>query len=52
MKYLSICQQPDNSDLFKGHGRASPEGVYELNYSGGGLAQVGDKAQRGGSSKV
>ena len=24
MQYLCICQQPDSTDLFKGHGPASP----------------------------
>ena len=52
MYYLCIFQQPDNSDLFKGHGPASPGGgrrAYELRYSEEGLVQVGSKAQRGGS---
>ena len=45
MYYLCICQQPDNSDLFRGHGLGYPGGPYGLSYSGG-LAQVGEKAQR------
>ena len=46
MWYLCICQQPDNSDLFKGHGPASLGGLWiELQWEGG-LAQVEDKAQR------
>ena len=46
MQYLYICQQPDNSYLFKGHGLESPRGgwaggqgeggAYGLSYSGGG----------------
>ena len=27
MQYLCICQQPGNSDLFKGPGTASPGGL-------------------------
>ena len=48
MQYLQICQQPDNSKFFKGHGSASPVGTNKLNYSEGGkgLAKKGDKAQR------
>ena len=42
--FLCICQQPDNSDLFKGHGSAST-GVYELIYIRGGSSPSGDKAQ-------
>ena len=60
MQYLAICQQPDNSDLFKSHGLASARGAYGLRYNrgggggggGGGLAQLGDKAQRWDVSKV
>ena len=37
MWYLCVCQQPDNSKLFKGHGPASlgGGGGYELSYSEG-----------------
>lgn len=27
MKHLCICQQPKNSDLFKGHGQTPPGGL-------------------------
>ena len=30
--YLCICQQPQNSDLFKVHGPASPEGEELMNW--------------------
>ena len=52
--HICICLQPGNSDLFKGHGLASPEGGLwiELQLQGEGLAQLGDKAQRWNSSKV
>ena len=48
-----ICQQPDNSDFFKGHILVFPGGggAFGLNYSGA-LAQVGDKVQRWRGSKV
>ena len=55
-KYLlCICEQLDNSDLFKGHGLASPGGgvgAYGLSYSEGGLPQMGDKSpELGGIQK-
>lgn len=28
MKHLCICQQPKNSDLFKGHGQTPPGGLW------------------------
>ena len=34
-EYLCICQEPDNSDHFKGQGLASQGGLYGLSYSGG-----------------
>ena len=44
--YLCICHQPDNSDLFRGHGLGSAgEGAYGLNYSGGG-GRGGREAER------
>lgn len=50
MYYLCICQRPDDSDLFKGHGSTSPSGL--MNYTtqcvcvcGRGLTEVGGKAQ-------
>ena len=54
LKYLCICQQPDNSDLFKGHSRhLLRRGHMNWVTVVGGLAQVGDKAQRwgGGAQK-
>ena len=44
MQYPCICQQLDNSDIFKGHLLG---GAYELSYRQG-EAQVGDKAHRWG----
>ena len=48
MSYLCICQQPDNSDLLKGHGLVSPRGLKDWATVAGGLVQVGDKARRKG----
>ena len=54
MQYLCICQQPENSDLTKGHGPGSPGWAYGLSYSGrgGGVAQVGGKSPVVGGSNV
>ena len=52
---LCICQQPDNSDLFKGHGPASLVGVCELSYSGEGgegLSKWVMKPRSGGFKSV
>ena len=46
MLYLYICQQPDNSDLFKGCGPQSSGLAHGLSYSGG--YRSGEKAQRWG----
>ena len=35
--YLWICQQPDNSDIFKDHELTASGGPYDMNHSGGGI---------------
>ena len=52
MLCLYVCQQPDNSYLFKGHGSASPVGFYKLNTVGDALVQLGDKARDVGFKSV
>ena len=52
MQYLCICQKPNNSDLFKGFGLASPGGGLMDWATLEGLAEVGDKVQRWWGSKV